>query len=113
MNECLFCKIIKGDIPSTKVFENDKVLGFVDIFPQAKTHLIFIHKNHTANVNEMALDPKTIGEVYQGISEYTQNSGLDKEGFRVVTNLGKHGGQTVFHTHFHVVGGEALGRFGK
>lgn len=114
MSDCLFCKIVKGDIPSTKVFENDKVLGFVDIFPQAKTHLLFIHKSHTANINEMAeTDAKAIGEVYLAIAEFTKKEGMDQGGFRVVTNLGKNAGQTVFHTHFHVVGGESLGRFGK
>lgn len=110
--DCLFCKIVKGEIPSTKVFENDKVIGFVDIYPQAKIHLLFLHKNHTANVNEMSQNPAQIGEVFQAIAEYTKAQGLDQGGFRVVTNLGKDAGQTVFHTHFHVVSGEKLGRFG-
>lgn len=111
--DCLFCKIVKGEIPSTKVFENDKVIGFVDIYPQAKIHLLFLHKNHTANINEMAQNPASVGEVYQAIAEYTKAQGLDQGGFRVVTNLGKDAGQTVFHTHFHVVSGEKLGRFGS
>ena len=113
MSDCLFCKIIKGDIPATKVFENENVLGFVDIFPQAKTHLLFIHKTHTKDINEMSESPIAIGQVYQAIAEYTKKEGMDQQGFRVVTNLGKHAGQTVFHTHFHVVGGESLGRFGS
>lgn len=113
MSDCLFCKIIKGDIPATKVFENENVLGFVDIFPQAKTHLLFIHKTHTKDINEMSESPVAIGQVYQAIAEYTKKEGMDQLGFRVVTNLGKHAGQTVFHTHFHVVGGESLGRFGS
>lgn len=111
--ECLFCKIIEGKISSSKVFENAHVIGFVDIYPQAKTHLLFIHKNHTCDVNEMSQDPLSIGQVYQGIAEYTKAQGLDQNGFRVVTNLGKHGGQTVFHSHFHVLAGEQLGRFGS
>lgn len=113
MQDCLFCKILKKEIPSTKVFENDNVLGFVDIFPQAKTHLLFVHKTHTADINEMAANPVSVGEVFQAIAEYTKAEGMDQKGFRVVTNLGKQAGQTVFHTHFHVLGGEPLGRFGS
>ncbi len=109
--DCLFCKIIKGEIPSTKVYEKGNVTGFVDIFPQAKIHLLFVHKDHSSNVNEMS--PVAIGEVYAAIAEYTTKEGLDKGGFRVVTNTGKDAGQTVFHTHFHVVSGERLGRFGS
>jgi histidine triad (HIT) family protein len=112
-SECIFCKIAEGKIPSSKVFENDNVLGFVDLHPQAKIHLLFIHKNHSVDINDMAKNPINLAEVFQGIAEYTQSSGLDKSGFRVVTNLGKEAGQSVFHTHFHVVGGEHLGRFGR
>lgn len=113
MDNCLFCKIIKGEIPSTKVYEDDHVLGFVDIYPQAKTHLLFVHKVHTSNINEMADEPCTVGEVFTAIKKFTTSAGLTKNGFRVVTNLGPEAGQTVFHTHFHVLGGEKLGRFGS
>jgi histidine triad (HIT) family protein len=113
MSDCLFCKIVKGEIPSTKVFENDKVLGFVDIFPQAKIHLLFIHKTHTTDITQMSASPESIGEVFQAITAYTKEQGLDQKGFRVVTNTGKLAGQTVFHTHFHVISGEHLGRFGS
>jgi len=111
--DCLFCKIINGAIPSKKVFENDHVYAFEDIYPQAKVHLLFLHKQHTANVIEMAENPQHIAEVFKGISEYTATLPLSKSGFRVVTNLGPDAGQTVFHTHFHVVGGEPLGHFGR
>ena len=111
--DCLFCKIADGIIPATKVFENDKVIGFVDIYPQAKTHLLFIHKTHSKDINEMSQIPLDIGTVFQAIAEYTKAQNLDNNGFRVVTNLGKFAGQTVFHTHFHVVAGEQLGRFGS
>ncbi|MEA9356942.1 histidine triad nucleotide-binding protein [Bacteriovorax sp. PP10] len=111
--DCLFCKIVEGKIPASKTFENDNVIGFVDIHPQAKIHLLFVHKTHTADINELSGDPKSLGEIFQAITEYTKAQGLDKNGFRVVTNLGKHAGQTVFHTHFHVLSGEHLGRFGS
>lgn len=110
---CLFCKIVKGEIPATKIHESEKVVGFVDIHPQAKKHYLFVHKNHTANINEMCADVQSLGDVYQAIAEFTKKEQLDQSGFRVVTNLGKHAGQTVFHTHFHVVGGEPLGHFGS
>ena len=113
MSNCIFCKIVRGEIPSTRIFENDNILGFVDLHPQAKIHLLFIHKIHTCDINEMSDNEAQIGQVFQAISQYSKSSGLNKSGFRVVTNLGKEAGQTVFHTHFHVVGGEPLGRFGK
>jgi histidine triad (HIT) family protein len=112
-SSCLFCKIINGEIPATKIFENESVLGFVDIHPQAKTHLLFLHKKHTANINEMSTDELSLAQVFKAITEYTNSNNLNEEGFRVVVNQGKNGGQTVFHTHFHVVGGEPLGRFGR
>lgn len=113
MQDCIFCKIIEGTIPSTKVFENENVIGFVDLHPQAKIHLLFVHKSHTKDVTEMATSPATIGQVFQAIAEYAKSSGLDQAGYRVVTNNGREAGQSVFHTHFHVVGGEHLGRFGR
>lgn len=113
MDNCLFCKIIKGEIPSKKVFENDNVFAFEDIHPQAKIHLLFLHKGHTTNINEMSKDSSAIAEVFSAIADFTQDKELSHEGFRVVTNLGKHAGQTVFHTHFHLLGGEPLGHFGR
>lgn len=110
---CIFCKIFKGEIPATKIYESDNVVGFVDLHPQAKKHFLFIHRNHTANVTDMANDGHTIVDVYKAISEFTQSEQLDQTGFRVVTNVGKHAGQTIFHTHFHVLGGEHLGHFGS
>ncbi len=105
-DECIFCKIVNGSIPSKKVFENDNVLAFMDLYPQAPTHILFVHKNHTRDVNEMAQNPNEIGQVFLGIKEYSERNGFDKTGFRVVTNLGKDGGQTVFHTHFHFLAGK-------
>ena len=113
MSDCLFCKIIKGDIPSEKVFENESVIGFKDIQPSAKEHYLFIHKEHSANVNELiSEDPDQVIEIYEAIAEFTTEKGLDKTGFRVVTNVGPDAGQTVFHTHFHLLGGEKLKGFG-
>ncbi len=109
MSECIFCNIINKELPSSVVFENDKVLGFKDIDPSAKVHLLFIHKNHSENVNDMVrTDATQVSDVYQAIEQYTAGNSLAADGFRVVTNIGKHGRQDVFHTHFHVLGGEKL-----
>lgn len=114
MNDCIFCKIVKGEIPSTKIFENETVIGFKDLRPQAAIHQLFIHKSHTKDINDLAKnDPQELSDVFNAIRTYTQTEGLDKNGFRVVTNLGPFAGQTVFHTHFHVLAGEPLGHFGS
>lgn len=112
--DCLFCKIIAGDIPSEKVFENDNVLGFKDIQPQAATHLLFIHKDHTKDVFEMAgTKPEQVSQIFAGVHGYAAENGYDAKGFRLVTNNGKSAGQTVFHTHFHFLSDAGLGSFGN
>jgi histidine triad (HIT) family protein len=111
MSDCLFCGIIRGEINSKKVFENENVFGFVDIHPQAKEHYLFIHKAHSANINEMS--EEEVSQVFAGIKEFTKSSELTESGFRVVTNTGSDACQTVFHTHFHVLGGEQLSSFGR
>ena len=113
MSDCLFCKIIKGDIPSEKVFENETIFGFKDISALAKKHYLFIHKQHTKNINEMtSTQPEQLKDVFSAIHEFTNNAQLEKDGFRIVTNVNANGGQTIFHTHFHVLGGEQLRGFG-
>jgi histidine triad (HIT) family protein len=112
-SDCIFCKIAKGEIPSNKVYEDEFVLGFVDLHPQAKIHNLFIHKTHTKNINEFSTNSQTLSEIFTAIKKFTESSGLDQDGFRIVTNLGKNAGQTVFHTHFHVLAGEKLGLFGS
>jgi histidine triad (HIT) family protein len=113
-SDCLFCKILNKEIPATSIYEDEKVFGFKDLHPQAEIHNLFIHKEHTANINEMAQNQSDqLGDVFNAIANFTQQEGLDNSGFRVVTNHGKHAGQTVFHTHFHLLGGESLGRFGS
>jgi histidine triad (HIT) family protein len=112
--DCIFCKIIEGKIPSQKVFENESVIGIVDLAPQAAKHYLFIHRDHTKDVNVIAdTHSSQLADIFKSISEYTKKSGLADTGFRVVTNQGAHGGQTVFHTHFHLVGGEQLRGFGR
>lgn len=114
MSDCIFCKIIKGEIPSTKIYEDENVIGFKDLHPQAAIHQLFIHRRHTKDINEIAgNDPAQLADLFGAIRTYTEKEGLVKTGFRVVTNMGADAGQTVFHTHLHVLGGEPLGHFGK
>lgn len=114
MADCLFCKFVTKEIETEIVFENDKVLAFNDLYPQAKKHILFIHKEHTTNINELSeMNPNQFKDVFDAIREFTSSNNLSKNGFRVVNNCGAHAGQTIFHTHFHVLGGEKLGHFGR
>jgi histidine triad (HIT) family protein len=113
MSDCLFCKIITGVIPSDKVYEDERVYGFKDINPMAKEHYLFVSKSHSLNINEITdNNPQQLNEIFGAISKFSKTSNLTNSGFRVVTNSGVHGGQTVFHTHFHLLGGEQLKGFG-
>lgn len=113
MKDCLFCNIVKGSVPCEKIFESKDVLGFKDISPMAADHFLFISKNHTDNIsNLISADPGALLDIYKAIDQFTKESNLRDKGYRVVTNLGADGGQTIFHTHFHVLGGEQLKSFG-
>jgi histidine triad (HIT) family protein len=112
MDNCLFCKILKEKIPAAKVFENERVLAFKDIHPQAKIHYLFIHKKHSKDILEMSQDSKQLEEVFEAIHHVAKKERLDSAGFRLVNNCGALAGQTVFHTHFHLLSGEPLGSFG-
>ena len=108
MNDCLFCKIIAGDIPSTKVYEDDLVLAFRDIAPQAPTHILVIPKAHIASVAELnAENAAVVAHIFTVIPQIARNEGLEN-GYRVVSNCGPDAGQTVHHLHFHILGGKAL-----
>jgi histidine triad (HIT) family protein len=113
MSDSLFTKIIKREIPAKIIYEDDKVIGIQDIYPQAKVHLLFIHKTPTKDINELVgTDPLQLQDVFKAIHKYTNENGLTDKGFRIVNNCGEYAGQTVFHTHFHVLGGEPLKHFG-
>lgn len=109
MSDCLFCKIIDGEIPSTKVFEDEKVLAFRDIDPQAPSHIIVIPKAHIASANEISSENSgIIGYIFEVIAKIAKQEGFAENGYRVVNNCGKDGGQTVGHLHFHVLAGRNL-----
>ena len=108
MEICLFCKIVKGDIPSTKVYEDEKVLAFRDIAPMAPTHILVIPKTHIGSVAEVNADNADIvAHIFTVIPEIARAEGLDG-GYRVVSNCGSDAGQTVHHLHFHILGGKKL-----
>jgi histidine triad (HIT) family protein len=107
--DCLFCGIVKGEIPSEKVYEDDRVLAFKDINPVAPVHILLIPKEHHSDVIEAAdRDPVVLGHLFTVASKLAKELGLSEKGFRVVNNYGKEGGQTVFHLHFHLIGGRQL-----
>lgn len=107
--DCIFCKIVAGDIPSTKVYEDDTVLAFRDINPQAPTHILVIPKEHIANgaADITAANAAVVGHIFEIIAKLAKEEGLSD--FRVVTNNGEGAGQTVPHLHFHLLGGRTLG----
>ena len=108
MTNCLFCKIIAGEIPSTKVYEDETVLAFRDIAPQAPTHILVIPKTHIASVAEISAENSGIvAHIFEVIPQIAKAEGLEG-GYRVVSNCGADAGQTVHHLHFHILGGQKL-----
>ena len=108
MSDCLFCKIVDGDIPSTKVYEDEKILAFRDIAPQAPCHVLVIPKTHIADVNGITAENSAIvAHIFQMIPQIAKAEGLEN-GYRVVSNCGADAGQTVQHLHFHILGGKQL-----
>ena len=106
--DCLFCKIIEGEIPSTKVYENEYVYAFRDINPQAPVHILVIPKTHISSLDEVtAENAALVAEVLSAIPVIAKHEGLTG-GYRVVSNVGKDACQSVKHLHFHILGGEQL-----
>lgn len=111
MSDCLFCKIIAGDIPSDKVFEDEKVLVFKDINPKADVHLLMIPKKHINSLNEVSPgDDAVMAHMMRLLPTLAKEQGLN-DGFRTIINTGKGGGQIVFHLHIHLLGGNKLPGF--
>ena len=106
--DCLFCKIASGEIPSTRVYEDEKVLAFRDISPQAPVHIVLIPKTHYADILEIPHDSTEINYMIRAVQIIAKQEGMEDEGFRVVTNCREFGGQTVDHLHFHILGKRKL-----
>lgn len=109
MDNCVFCSIIEGKIPSQKVYEDDKILCFKDINPEAPIHLIIIPKKHIESINDLEnKDVELIGHIFLKVKQIAKELKIDESGYRIVNNCGKDGGQTVPHIHFHLLGGRSL-----
>ncbi|MBR3842612.1 MAG: histidine triad nucleotide-binding protein [Christensenellaceae bacterium] len=107
MNDCIFCKIINREIPSTIVYEDDLVIAFEDISAQAPVHTLVVPKKHIKNVLELE-DPQLMAAVFNAIRKVANIKGVDESGFRLIANTGDAACQTVKHLHFHILGGKQL-----
>jgi len=109
MTDCLFCKIVKGEIPSDRVHEDDDVIAFRDIAPKAPTHILVIPRRHIPDAHALTdADGGILSKLFAAARRVADEAGLEN-GYRVVTNIGPESGQTVFHLHFHVLGGRPMG----
>jgi len=109
MTTCIFCKIAAGDIPSEFVYEDDQVLAFRDLNPQAPLHVLVIPRKHIATLNDLTPeDEQLVGRMYRAARQVAKDAGLDERGYRTVMNCNSEGGQSVYHIHLHVLGGRAM-----
>lgn len=108
MTDCIFCKIIAGEIPSKKAYEDEEILAFYDITPHAPIHILVVPKQHIESLDAITAETAPIvGKIALVIKKIAGEQGLDK-GYRVITNIGEHGAQSVKHLHFHILGGKQL-----
>lgn len=106
MSDCIFCKIIEGAIPSTKVYENEDIIAFEDIHPAAPVHVLVAPKKHIESIEDLNSDNMdVVGKIHYAIQEVAKIKKINEAGYRVIVNCGKNGGQTVPHLHYHVLGG--------
>lgn len=107
--DCLFCKIVNGEIPSTKVYEDETVYAFKDINPVAPVHVLIIPKQHLSSINDVNEENSAvIAHIYEVAAKLAKEFGISENGYRMVSNCGADAGQTVFHLHFHLLGGKKL-----
>ncbi|MBC8331579.1 MAG: histidine triad nucleotide-binding protein [Anaerolineae bacterium] len=108
-NDCTFCKIIAGEIPSTKVFEDELVTAFRDINPVAPTHILIIPNKHIASINDLSsVDEQLVGHMLTSAKALAAQEGIAESGYRLIINTGTDGGQVVFHLHLHLIGGQRM-----
>ena len=109
MSDCLFCKIVAGEIPSGKVYEDEYVYAFNDISPEAPVHVLIVPKEHVASANEITEENAFIvSKIFLAAKKIAEDLGIAEGGYRIVNNCGENGGQTVKHLHFHLLGGRSL-----
>lgn len=106
---CIFCKIGKKEIPSTIVYENESIIAFKDLNPQAPIHILVVPKNHISSINDITQENSSIiAEIFLSINEIVEKEGIKESGYRVISNCGNDGCQSVQHLHFHILGGKKL-----
>ncbi len=109
MSTCLFCRVVEGEIPSKKVFEDDELVAFHDVNPQAPTHVLIIPRRHVATVNDLvAEDSALVGRMVLRAAAIARSLGVAERGYRLVVNCNAEAGQSVFHVHLHVLGGRPM-----
>lgn len=109
MEDCIFCKIVNGEIPSKKVYEDDKVYAFYDIAPEAPIHFLVIPKEHIESANDLNdSNIDIVSHIFKVINKLVIELNISDKGYRIINNCGEDGGQTVKHIHFHVLGGRSL-----
>ena len=109
MNDCLFCRMVSGEIKPDVVLETDTLLAFRDINPQAPTHVLVVPKRHISTINDLAAgDEGLVGSLYLAAKEIAAREGIEESGYRTVMNCGEGAGQSVFHIHLHVLGGRRM-----
>lgn len=110
MTDCIFCKIVSGDIPGDIVYQDDDVLAFRDLNPQAPTHILIIPRKHIATTNDIQPeDAELVGKMYLAAKQVAADEGIAEPGYRAVMNCNAGAGQTVFHIHLHLIGGRPMG----
>ena len=110
MEDCIFCKIVSGEIPSNKIYEDENVLAFKDLNPQMPIHILVIPKKHIESIVDLRIEDEIlVGKIFTAINEIACDIGIDKTGFRVISNCGQDAGQTVKHLHFHILAGDKMG----
>ncbi len=113
MSDCIFCKIIKGEIPSTNVYQDEHVTAFRDINPAAPTHILIVPNKHIESVNFIIPDDEAlIGKLFAVAKQLAEKEGVSESGYRLVVNTGAEAGQTVFHLHMHLLGGRPMRALG-
>lgn len=107
--DCVFCKIASGEIPTDKIYEDDELIAFYDLDPQAPIHFLVIPKKHIESNDDLTEeDAHLMGKIFLTIKKIARDLGIADEGYRIVNNIGENGGQTVHHMHFHVLGGRGF-----
>ena len=109
MSDCLFCKIVRSEIPASIVYQDDRLIAFDDINPQAPTHVLIVPRRHVSTLNDLdAADDQLIGEMVRRAAAIASERGISAGGYRTVFNTNREAGQTVFHIHLHLIGGRSL-----